>query len=238
MIDARGIAVLIAFAATCILAARARPRWLRISAHVLMLGVAAGLFLHVIPGFNNPRLVTEAMLSPDAVPYTKYLNVDKGAAGLLLLALYGTDVVMRDEGWRHLGDFTWRFLLLVAMVIVLSLAFGYVRWDPKLPSWWMPWLWSTIVLTALPEEALFRGVLQTALARWWRRETLAAIVAGLAFGLAHIAGGWTYVVLASAAGIGYGLIFASTGSISCAILAHAGLDAVHFFLFTYPALRT
>jgi membrane protease YdiL (CAAX protease family) len=61
-------------------------------------------------------------------------------------------------------------------------------------------------------------------------------IAGALFGLAHAAGGLWYVVLATAAGIGYGWIFFRTRSLAAAIAAHAGLNTVHFFLFTYPAL--
>jgi hypothetical protein len=95
-----------------------------------------------------------------------------------------------------------------------------------------------VVLTALPEEALFRGVIQTWMAggqlSW--HQWPAIVAAGVVFGLAHLAGGPLYVLVASAAGVGYGWIYASTRSIGAAIAAHAGLNAVHLFFFSYPAL--
>jgi membrane protease YdiL (CAAX protease family) len=131
---------------------------------------------------------------------------------------------------------------MTAAVMLLALALGYVRWAPKVPDWWAMWTWSMVFLTALPEEALFRGVVQTGLEQrlgGTHRAGLAALtIAGVLFGVAHLAGGWQYVVLASVAGIGYGWIYLRTRSIAAAIVAHAGLNAVHFFLFTYPALRT
>jgi membrane protease YdiL (CAAX protease family) len=81
---------------------------------------------------------------------------------------------------------------------------------------------------------VFRGVAQTWIARRFGNDTLAMIVAGLLFGVAHIAGGPAYVVLASVAGIGYGWVYASTRSIALAIATHVGVNALHFFLFTYP----
>jgi membrane protease YdiL (CAAX protease family) len=54
------------------------------------------------------------------------------------------------------------------------------------------------------------------------------------FGVAHFGGGWSYVALATAAGLGYGLIYHRTKSIEMAMLAHFGLNATHFLLFTYP----
>ena len=240
LIDLRGLLVLLAFGGVCLTARTAAGRVTRVAASVLMLVIAAGLFLHVIPGFDNPRVVADAVLGPGSLPYTKYLNFDKGVAGLFLLGVYAPDRTAGDEGARHGLGFLWRFAILVAVAMALSLAVGYVRWDPKLPSWWAMWLWSMVFLTALPEEALFRGVAQSWLhrrlgeARW--ANAVAIVTAGTLFGVAHLAGGAAYVVLATVAGIGYGWIYASTRSIAAAVLAHAGLNTVHFLLFSYPSL--
>ena len=202
---------------------------LRIAGHALLLLVCAALFLHRVPGYENPQI--------DG----RYLNFDKGLAGLILLAVYARDVVRHDEGLRHVGGFLWRFAIMVGVLMALATAIGYVRWEPKLPPSWPVWLVSMIFFTALPEEALFRGVVQTSLERWLSRRTpsataMAIVTAGTLFGLAHLAGGPAYVVLAAVAGIGYGWIYASTRSIGAAIAAHTGLNAVHYFLFSYPSL--
>ena len=240
LIDVRGVLVLMFFAVGCRAANRAGAPRLAIVSHVLMLIGAAGLFLHVWPGFDNPRVLHDVLLAPDSRPYTKYVNFDKGVAALFLLGIYAPDRPATDEGLRHAGAFAWRFVLLVATVIVLSLALGFVRWDPKLPDWWPVWLWSMVFFTALPEETLFRGVVQTAIERLLARSpyaTAAAILGGgLLFGVAHAGGGVSYVILATVAGIGYGWIYASTRSIGAAIAAHAGLNLVHLVLFSYPAL--
>jgi membrane protease YdiL (CAAX protease family) len=44
------------------------------------------------------------------------------------------------------------------------------------------------------------------------------------------------VALATIAGIGYGWIYASTRSLAAAVAAHTGVNAVHYFFFTYPVL--
>ena len=211
-----------------------------IATHAIMFATCASLFLHVVPGVDNPRVVTDVVLGPGSVPYTKYLNFDKGIAGLFLLGIYASDQPAADEGWRHAGGFLWRFAIVVAVVIALSLALGYVRWDPKLPLWWAVWTWSMVFLTALPEEALFRGVVQSLIMRrlggTGRAATAAIVMAGMLFGVAHLAGGPLYAAIASAAGIGYGWIYASTRSIGAAVAAHAGLNTIHFLFFSYPAL--
>jgi hypothetical protein len=240
LIDVRGLLALLLFGLACHAANRARSGVARIAAHAMMLTIAAALLLHVIPGFANPRVLTNVVLGPGSEPYSKYLNFDKGVAGLFLLGIYAPDLPERDEGLAHVGGFLWRFALATTGVLILALALGYLRWDPKLPSWWPLWTWSMVFLTAFPEEAVFRGVVQTSIQRWLGGTggaTVAAIVtAGTLFGLAHIAGGFSYVVLATAAGIGYGWIYASTRSIGAAVIAHAMLNTVHFVFFSYPAL--
>lgn len=51
------------------------------------------------------------------------------------------------------------------------------------------------------------------------------------------AGGPTYVVLSTVAGVGYGRAYLHAGNrIEASLLAHFTLNAVHFLGFTYPAL--
>jgi membrane protease YdiL (CAAX protease family) len=238
LIDETGVAILAALGAAAYAANHARNQPWRAAAHVLVIAISAGLFLHVLPGFDNPRLVDHVVLSPGASPYTQYLNVDKGMAGVLLLGIYVPGRVAGDRGAGHVAGFFWRFSVVVVAVIALSLATGYVGWDPKLPAWWPTWLGTMLVLTALPEEAAFRGVIHSWIARRLGdpKSALAILAGGVAFGVAHVAGGPMYVLVATVAGIGYGWIYSSTESIAAAILAHAGLNTIHFLLFTYPAL--
>lgn len=235
VMDVRGVLVLLALAVACRAANRAVAPRLRLLAHVLLFLVIGAVMLHAAPGFTNPLLIDREVVSPGGVRYTHYLNFDKGLAGLLLLGVYDPALTAGDEGAAHGPAILWRFACLAAAVAALSLAVGYVRLDPKLPSWFPAWAWSMVCFTALPEEALFRGVLQTRLAERVDRG-VALVIAALLFGSAHVAGGWPYVVVASVAGAGYGWIFARTRSIGAAIAAHAGLNAIHLLLFSYPAL--
>lgn len=45
------------------------------------------------------------------------------------------------------------------------------------------------------------------------------------------------MAFATLAGIGYGLAYWRSGRIEAAILTHFAVNAAHFVLFTYPALR-
>ncbi|MCM2575636.1 CPBP family intramembrane metalloprotease, partial [Achromobacter xylosoxidans] len=125
----------------------------------------------------------------------------------------------------------------VVACLGLALALDVVAWAPKWPdSGWL-WLANNALLVTLAEEALFRGYVQERLARCWRDRpwgaTAALSIAALLFGLAHYAGGWQWMLLAGIAGVGYGLAY-RYGGLAAAVLAHLGLNAAHYGLFTYP----
>ncbi len=86
-------------------------------------------------------------------------------------------------------------------------------------------LLGTAFLIALPEELLFRGVIQNLLVQRFRAHPLRALaLASLIFGLAHANNPdqpvWVYVVLATIAGWFYGLAYARTGKVTIAALLH------------------
>jgi membrane protease YdiL (CAAX protease family) len=240
VIDLRGVGWLVLFGAVCHAAGHGASWRLRAAAHVPLMALATGLLVHALPGFDNPRVLDEVRLSADSVPYTRYVNFDKGAMAVLLLALYVGRGVPRDDAPGPLRASIAAWLIATLAVTAFSLALGYVRWDPKLPDWWPMWLLAMIWLTALPEEALFRGVVQARLRDLAgdsaAGRALAVAGAAAVFGLAHAGGGWTYVLLAAIAGLGYGAIYAMTGSVWASAAGHTALNLVHLLFFSYPAL--
>lgn len=58
------------------------------------------------------------------------------------------------------------------------------------------------------------------------------------FGAAHLGGGVPMAALAGIAGLGYATVYAATQRIEASILVHFGLNATHFLLFTYPAMKS
>lgn len=80
------------------------------------------------------------------------------------------------------------------------------------------------VLAGLGEEALFRGLIQGALATYIG-VPMAIVVASALFGLAHYISR-TYVVFAAALGALFGLLYVWSGNIAVPIIAHAAYDFV------------
>ncbi len=128
---------------------------------------------------------------------------------------------------------------LVLIAIPLGLLVDYVVWNPKSdpPLAALERFVSLVVFVGLPEELLFRGMVQEGLSR------LAGSRAGLLatsalFGLAHITKqtgllpgqvnalelNWRYAALAALAGLAYGWVYQRTRRLSAAALTHGGVD--------------
>lgn len=208
---------------------------------VLATLVALALALHLAPGFNNPIIADRIRLTPDAIPYTRYANFDKGAAGLFILAFF----CQRVASWREFGQVIRVGLLAAvatgAVLMLASYGVGYVRFDPKIPTIALAWLGINLLFVCVAEEAFFRGLIQDVVAKALRPTPapawIAVALSAMLFGLAHYAGGASYVLLAMIGGLGYAIAYHVTGRIEAPIVAHFGVNALHFFGFTYPQLQ-
>ena len=86
--------------------------------------------------------------------------------------------------------------------------------------------------TALPEEILFRSLIQNWITQRLgpSRLYLSICIAGLIFGCAHLDNGpqalpnWRYAILASLAGILFGTVFAKSSSVVASALVHMAVD--------------
>ena len=203
--------------------------------------LALALALHLLPGFHNPVLVADIKFSVDAMPYTQYANFDKGAVGLILLALLARRARTIDE-WREVLRRILPITVITAIaVIAAAIAAGSVRPDLKLPSYTPIFVITNLLFVTVAEEAFFRGFLQDRLSRSLSGirfgEPIAIVVSAVLFGVAHIAGGPVYAGIAALAGLGYAYSYAVVKRIEAPILMHFGLNAVHFIGFTYPRIH-
>ena len=111
------------------------------------------------------------------------------------------------------------------------LATGFVRLQPDTNLAGFIASFVAIFLTiGLPEELLFRGLIQNFLQKTWGRAIVALVVSSIIFGLAHLNNGprpdWRYAVLATIAGFFYGRAFLQSGRLMAPALVHASIDAV------------
>jgi membrane protease YdiL (CAAX protease family) len=130
------------------------------------------------------------------------------------------------------------FGLLAAIVIPLGTALHFIQFDPAQARWRsLPMdAISIFLLTAWPEELLFRGLLQNSLSRTLSSETGGWFTASVIFGLAHITNNgvfpnWRYVILATIAGVFYGRTWRKTNSIFTSAIVHALVDTIWHLAF-------
>ncbi len=128
-------------------------------------------------------------------------------------------------------------LWFTPLAIVIGLLTGFFAWNPKIADFWhYPLEALGLYLTvALPEELLFRGLLQPVVEKLpWptvtNRQQMAKWLTAIVFGLSHLNNDplmdWRYVGLATIAGIAYANVYERTGrrSLAAPALLHTGVD--------------
>jgi CAAX protease family protein len=127
---------------------------------------------------------------------------------------------------------------LIAIPLGIALGFIHPRAGPVSP-WSVAFQFFGIYLSvAIPEELLFRGILQNLLVRSFRsrrRELYGLLIASVIFGAAHLhhapVPNWRYMILATLAGIFYGNTYRTRHRLSASALAHTLVDTVWRFWF-------
>ena len=122
-------------------------------------------------------------------------------------------------------DFRVAVIATVAFAIIgvpIGLATGFLEWNPRPDAVRLAVAPFAIYLaTGVPEEFLFRGLIQNALERVIGRAALP--LASIIFGLAHLPDP-RYVLLATLAGLAYGWVYMATRRITASAVTHALVD--------------
>jgi len=91
--------------------------------------------------------------------------------------------------------------------------------------------------TALPEEILFRALIQNLLMRRFGEGWKTLLLASVIFGAAHLDNGpqavpnWRYAIEATIAGVAYGKVFQKANSITSSAILHTMVDWTKHFFF-------
>jgi membrane protease YdiL (CAAX protease family) len=181
------------------------------------------------------------------VPARGYLhNVAYGIAILLGLLLflgfrgfpdlrYSLPRKPRDAWLPLIG-----FAAVAPVLIVLGIAIGFIP-PPHLPTKGAGAMAAAAGVifagTALPEEILFRSLIQNLLMLRFGQRTRVLLLASFVFGCAHLDNGpqplpnWRYMILATIAGIAYGGVFQRSSTVLSSAALHCLVDWTKHFFF-------
>ncbi|HYV85856.1 MAG TPA: type II CAAX endopeptidase family protein [Patescibacteria group bacterium] len=129
------------------------------------------------------------------------------------------------------------FLGFAAIGIPLGLWSGFLRPAAAWPGPVAILLRGVMIflLTAVPEETCFRGLIQGYFARLTGRPIVSLAAASLVFGAAHLNNGpvpdWRYAVLATLAGLAYGWTYMRTRRLAAPALTHLLVDLTWSVVF-------
>ena len=184
------------------------------------LAVVFGLWLpievRILPGLPLP--------APDGADMQKLVGlVEAMYLFLVVRPLPGIGYTYRLTA-RDVATAVIVFLAYALVALPIGFATGFIGWRPELDATHLvggPLI--IYLVTGVPEEFLFRGLLQNLLSGWLGPR-LGLVVASIIFGLAHLPDP-RYVLLATIAGVAYGLVYARTQRITASAITHALVDA-------------
>ncbi|HEB0977266.1 TPA: CPBP family intramembrane metalloprotease, partial [Yersinia enterocolitica] len=109
--------LLLTLAVALLLKKYRQQKWLAAGLELLLVLAAIALFLHLIPGFNNLKVLDNVKVGPLSAAFSMYYNLDKALVPFILLACLPTLFVAK----KHLsvGRLGWLGLIVSIPALLL-----------------------------------------------------------------------------------------------------------------------
>jgi membrane protease YdiL (CAAX protease family) len=163
--------------------------------------------------------------------------------GVIVFACFRNIGGMKINWPREWGDVRRAligFALTAPVLAMIGIPIGFIPM-PHLPSATGGRMGAAAAIifagTALPEEILFRAMIQNLLMQRFGASTRTLLIAALIFGAAHLDNGpqplpnWRYFILATIAGYAYGRVFQRSSTVMASALFHMMVDWTKHFFF-------
>jgi uncharacterized protein len=144
------------------------------------------------------------------------------------------------RGWRDIRLPLVGFVVTAPVLIAVGVSIGFIP-PPHLPVQPAGRMAAAVGIifagTALPEEILFRALIQNLMMQRFGATWRTLFWASFIFGCAHLDNGpqplpnWRYMILATIAGIAYGRVFQKSSSVVSSALLHMLVDWTKHFFF-------
>jgi membrane protease YdiL (CAAX protease family) len=133
------------------------------------------------------------------------------------------------------------YAAVAPILIVLGLKLSFIQpfhIPPRLSAGFLATRFLVILAaTALPEEILFRSLLQNAIMQKLWFTNVSVLLASVIFGCAHLNNGpgpdlnWRYAIMATIAGFAYGKVFQKSSSVFSSAILHALINTSKHVFF-------
>ena len=142
----------------------------------------------------------------------------------------------RRDYWLPLAGFA----MVAPVLAAIGVAIGFIP-PPHVPAQSAGKMIGAVGIifagTALPEEILFRSLIQNLLMLRFGDRTRTLLLAAFIFGCAHLDNGpqplpnWRYMILATIAGVAYGMVFRKSSTVLSSAALHMMVDWTKHFFF-------
>ena len=141
-----------------------------------------------------------------------------------------------SDGWLPLAGFA----ISAPVLIALGMAVGFIpapHWPAQRAGAIVAAVPVIFIGTALPEEILFRSLIQNLLMLRFGTNWRTLCVASLIFGCAHLDNGpqavpnWRYAIVATVAGVAYGAVFQRASTVLSSATLHMMVDWTKHYFF-------
>lgn len=210
---------------------------------VLFIITAAVLFLnyqHLLPGFNNINLFKNTYISPNAIPFSLYLNYNAiiptyfliyFSQEINLIASFSKFKIALKSGLLY-------GILAIAILLPISYFFKFIEFDFKISNYTLIFIFVNLIFTCIPEEVFWRGFIQNRI-QSYTSPSIAILITSVIFASIHLTfAGIYFAILAFIAGIVYGTAYHKTKKIEVSIICHYMVNIGQFIFFTYPILAS
>uniref|UniRef100_Q01ZN2 Abortive infection protein n=1 Tax=Solibacter usitatus (strain Ellin6076) TaxID=234267 RepID=Q01ZN2_SOLUE len=144
------------------------------------------------------------------------------------------------RGWSDITVALAGYAITAPVLMLIGIWIGFIP-GPRLPTAGAGKMAAAAAIifaaTALPEEILFRAMIQNLLMLRFGAGTRTLLAASVIFGAAHLDNGpqplpnWRYMILATIAGYAYGKVFERSRTILSSTLFHCMVDWTKHFFF-------
>lgn len=154
----QGLLFIVIFGGTSYLAFNSKHKLIRIIGSSFMFIGSILLWFHWIPGFYNWQVAKGIQTSPEAMPFNLFINFDKPLIGLFILGFSGIPLLSNWKSWRHMLLIALPVGLIGSLLIAgIACLVGYIKFDPKMNTFFILWGLNNLLFVCVAEEVFFRG---------------------------------------------------------------------------------